>query len=473
MRKVVISIVVLLTLVLPVFAFDGFADIFDDPVEEVSLIKSEKGGFSITGSAGFSLEAFVDKVNPKDTIVDVGGGLDMDLSWRGSIVDAKASFSLRPSLENELKWVDVFTGLSIATFFEGGRVEAGLLKKEWGSGDGVHVVDILNAPDYRHGILDDPLAMKMAEPMLYTTIGWNKSSFDIFYKPMLIPMVSEEDPTGRWAMMSEDTMMDLFPPIPITVSVNAPPTTQELSKLANYQFGGRFKQILGPFDLGIIYYNGFHYQPSYYIHDIDFDYSNPPAITGSLSLDVDFTRAQLFGLEATFVTGPLTFMAEGGFWLSEDFKNEKPDKFNNRIVYLAGVGLLIPGTSVYTSVTYNGHYIMDFEEFDFNPMAPPTEISVDTLQALLSSDGKGYLNTITAALEVPLAREKVFIRLAGTYQIETQGYSLLPSVKWNISDDLVFKASGRLFGSIGEGSPSIFESWKDNSSAKLEIAYLF
>ncbi len=465
----------MLALALPIFAFDGFADIFDEPVEEVSLVKSEKGGFGITGSAGFSLEAFIDKSNPKDTMIDVGGGLDMDLSWRGSIVDAKASFSLRPSLENELNWIDVFTGLSIATFFEGGRVEAGLLKKEWGSGDGVHVVDILNAPDYRYGIFDDPLAMKMAEPMLYTTMGWNKSSFDLFYKPMLIPMVSEEDPNGRWAMMSDfKDMLGVIPfpePFMQQISMIPPetledmveinrPDTQDLSKLANYQFGGRFKQILGPFDLGVIYYNGFHYQPSYYL-DIAFP---------KVNLDVDFTRAQLFGLEATFVTGPLTFMAEGGFWLSEDFKNEDPKKFNNRIVYLAGVGLLIPGTSVYTSVTYNGHYIMDFKEY--NPEDYLT-FNVDMLQALLSSGGKGYLNTITLALEVPLAREKVFIRVAGTYQVETQGYSLLPSVKWNISDDLVFKASGRLFGSIGEGSPSIFESWKDNSSAKLEIAYLF
>ena len=184
MRKTIISAVILLTLTLPIFAFDGFADIFDAPVEEVSVSSTSKSGFSITGSAGFSLEGFIDQTNPKDSAVDIGGGLDIDLSWRGSIVDAKANFSLRPSLENELSWIDVFTGLSIATFFEGGRVEAGLLKKEWGSGDGVHVVDVINAPDYRYGIVDDPLAMKVAEPMLYTTIGWNKSSFDLFYKPI-------------------------------------------------------------------------------------------------------------------------------------------------------------------------------------------------------------------------------------------------------------------------------------------------
>ncbi|MFA7538896.1 MAG: hypothetical protein WCY52_00270 [Sphaerochaetaceae bacterium] len=470
MRKIIISAAILLTLTLPIFAFDGFADIFDAPVEEVSVSSSSKSGFAITGSAGFSLEGFIDQTNPKDSAVDIGGGLDIDLSWRGSIVDAKANFSLRPSLENELSWIDVFTGLSIATFFEGGRVEAGLLKKEWGSGDGVHVVDVINAPDYRYGIVDDPLAMKVAEPMLYTTIGWNKSSFDLFYKPMLIPMLSEEDPEGRWSMMSTDALTEQFAPLSFKIAIGNSPTTEELSQLSKYQFGARFKQTLGPFDLGVIYYNGYHYQPSYYVNNIDVDMLNPLGPSASATIDVDFTRAQLFGLEATFVTGPLTFMVEGGFWLSEDFKNEKPDKFNNRWVYLAGMGIMIPGTSVYASVTYNGHYIMDFNEFT---MGTTTDIPVDTLQALLSSDGKGYLNTITAAIEVPLAREKVNIRLAGTYQIETQGFSLLPSVKWNISDDLVFKASGRVLGSIGEGSPSIFESWKDNSSAKLEIAYLF
>lgn len=478
MRKILISAVILLTFTLPIFAFDGFADIFDDPVEVVSIVKSEKSGFGITGSAGFSLEGFLDQTDPQNSAIDIGGGLDIDLSWRGSIVDAKASFSLRPSLGNELKWIDVFKGLSIATFFEGGRVEVGLLKKEWGSGDGVHVVDVLNAPDYRNGIHDDPLAMKAAEPMLFTTIGWNKSSFDLFYKPMLIPMLSEENPEGRWAMMDLDNMLNAIPfPDPIKQAISAipsetlqeminfnPPVTEDLTVLSKYQFGGRFKQTLGPFDLGVIYYNGYYYQPSYYMHGV-FMPPNPELI-----IDVDFTRAQLFGLEATFVTGPLTFMAEGGFWLSEDFKNEKPEKFNNRWVYLAGMGIMIPGTSVYASVTYNGHYIMDFVEYDPND---PFNFDVDMVQALLSSDGKGYLNTITVALEVPLAREKVNIRLAGTYQIETKGFSLLPSVKWNISDDLMFKASGRVFGSIGEGSPSIFESWKDNSSMKLEIAYLF
>ncbi|MFA7371148.1 MAG: hypothetical protein WCY78_04395 [Sphaerochaetaceae bacterium] len=467
MRKFSILLVVLWIITLPVFAFEGFADIFDEPEIETVASPSEKRSFGITGSAGFSLEGFYDKSDPKESIIDVGGGLDIDLAWRGSIVDANASFSLRPSLENELEWIDVFTGLSVISYFEGGRIEAGLLKKEWGSADGVHVVDVLNAPDYRNGIVDDPLAMKVAEPMLYTTASWQNTTFDIFYKPMLIPMLSEENPEGRWAMMDIGALSSMLSPIPgIDITLNITehrPERSQLSKFSKSQFGGRIKQILGPFDLGLIYYNGFYYEPGFYLDNIDLDF-----LSGDLY--IDFTRAQLFGLEATFIAGPVTLMAEGGFWLSEDMKGEKPDKFNNKWVYLAGVGVLIPGTSVYASFTYNGHYIMDFKEYD---PSDPFNFEVDTLQALLSSDGKAYSNTLTAALEVPLAREKILLRLAGTYQIETNGYALLPSLKWNISDDLVFKASGRLFGSIGEGSASIFKAWNDNNSVKLEIGYLF
>lgn len=470
MRKVTILIIILFSLVLPLFAFDGFADIFDQPAEVTSIAAPDKSGFDIAGLVNFSLGSFINPSDFRSAAIEIGGGLDLDFSWRGSIVDAKASFSLQPSIENDLHWSDIFTGLSITTYFPEGRIEVGLLKKEWGSGDGVHVVDVVNAPDYRKGIVDDPLAMKVAEPMLYTTISWSNSSVELFYKPILILMASDEDPTGRWAMIPEDGFLNLVPP-PLTVELQDRqiPTLKELTTLSKYQFGGRYKQIAGPFDLGVIYYNGFHYQPSYYVNNIT--PGATPADPITLDLDVGYTRAQLFGLEATFVTGPLTFMAEGGFWLSEDARNTQVSKFNNRWVYLAGVGILIPGTSIYASATYNGHYIMDFEEFAFAPGT--TDIPVDTLQALFSSDGKGYLNTFTAAMEVPLAREKVLVRLAGTYQMETKGYSLLPSVKWHINDDLVFKTSGRVFGSFDGGSPSIFKNWKDNSSVKLELAYLF
>jgi hypothetical protein len=57
--------------------------------------------------------------------------------------------------------------------------------------------------------------------------------------------------------------------------------------------------------------------------------------------------------------------------------------------------------------------------------------------------------------------------------VETQGYAVLPSVTWSIADDLVFKASGRLFGAVGNGSSSLFKTWAANDTLTVGISYLF
>ena len=103
---------------------------------------------------------------------------------------------------------------------------------------------------------------------------------------------------------------------------------------------------------------------------------------------------------------------------------------------------------------------------------PAAITDVDIIQANSSSDGKAMMNTFTAALEFPMAREKVSIRLAGTYQLETAGYAFIPSVTWKITDDFKFNATGRIFGSL-ENKESIFKMWDGNDALKLSISYVF
>ena len=446
-KKLLLLIGIILLILSPLAAFDGFSEFFDEPVEVAVGTESTTGTMNIDGSVGFSIEAIRGEDDPFKGQVNVGGGLNIDLSWRGSIVDARTSFALHPS-NAEFAWYDVFTGLSLTAFYSNGFVEAGLLKKEWGSGDGVHVVDVLNAPDYRNGIVDDTMAMKMAEAMVGTTTTWGDTTLDIFYKPMLVPMMTAQEPS-KWS---------LSPLIQPTTTINGA-DYEDLAVLTNSQFATRFKTIVGPADLGLIYYNGFNYQPVQ--TNVVFDTSPPPKIT---SMTLDFTRAQLFGAEATVVAGPFTLMFEGGFWLSEDFDGTDPTKYNNKWVYLGGIGYLFSDIGAYASITYNGQYIVGFSE---------SSGDADFVQAQQSSNGKPYMNTVTAAVEMPLARERVTIRLGGTYQFETGGYALLPSVNWQVTDDFVFNASGRIFGAAGPAAPSIFKTWENNDSLKLSLSYLF
>ncbi|WP_422479683.1 hypothetical protein [Pleomorphochaeta sp. DL1XJH-081] len=449
-KRTIVVLSIILIAVSPIMAFDGFTDIFgEEPVVESAIETTNP--LTIAGTVGFSIEAFRGDDEPFKGETTIGGGLDLDLSWNGSIVDARTTLALHPAPDASMEWIDIFTGLSLTAFYDGGYVEAGLLKKEWGSADGVHVVDVLNAPDYRNGIVDDTNAMKMAEPMVSTTRTWGDTSLEVVYKPMLIPMVAADEPDDRWFMMSEaqyNALKTLFGGVNPEI---IQPSPEELGKLTNWQIGGRLKSIVGPADLGLIYYNGFLYQPSYRI-------VAPPEI------ELEFTRAQLFGAEATMVAGPFTFMVEGGFWLSEDHDGTDPYTYNSKAVYLGGIGFMIPGLGAYTSVTYHGHYVLDFQEVPGD---------ADFSQASQSSNGKPYMNTITAALELPLAREKVTVRLAGTYQLETGGYAVLPSVTWNVTDDFIFNATGRLFGALGPSADSLFATWAKNDALKLGISYVF
>jgi hypothetical protein len=438
-KKIVIFFIsMMLFIATPISAFDGFSDIFEEPEAPVVA----QSAINVDGKVSFSIEAIAGENDPLEGRVNIGGGLDIDLSWRGSMVDARTSFTLNPSAQTEFAWYDVFTGLSLTAFYENGFVEAGLLKKEWGSGDGVHVVDVLNAPDYRKGIVDDTLAMKVAEPMVTTTTTWTNTKFEFVYKPMLVPMMAAQE--GDWALATSIPYDDAF----------TAPSYEELAHLKNGQIATRVKRTIGPADIGLIYFNGFIAQPGYILSGT---YPN-----FKIS-DLIFTRYNLFGGEATIIAGPVTFMLEGGFWLSEDHEGTDPTKYNNKVVYLGGIGYLFPDTGAYTSLTYNGQYILDFP-------APGTD--VDYLQAQQSSDGKAYMNTITAALELPLSREQVTVRLAGTYQIETTGFAFLPSITWRVTDDFVVTAAGRIFGAA-ENKDSIFNTWKSNDSLKMSISYLF
>lgn len=439
MKRSIIFAMLLALAAAPLSALDGFSDIFG--VDGTFEAQTVPDPFDLLSNTSFSVEAFRDADDPWKSDLEAIAALDIDLSWHGDRVDARASLTLASPADSTVQWTDMLTGLSITAYFSKGRIEAGLLKKEWGSGDGVHVVDVLNSPDYRTGIVDDLNAMKNPEPMVIATAVRGNTILEGVYKPLLTPMSIASE--GRWSLLPE--AFAGYDDI-----VHSPST----STLAYSQFGARFKTVAGPADFGVIYFNGYYDRMGY-----DITFTDSSAIS---SIDIVYTRAQLFGAEATLVAGPFTCMLEGGYWLSEDSAGTDPSRYNSKWVYLAGLGTNIPGTSAYVSITWNGHYLEEFSTG--NPL------DVDCMQAYA---GKAYANTFTSAVEIPLARERVTVRMAGTYQMETKGFAALPSVRWAVSDAVEFTASARVFGTFEGGSDSIFKTWADNDSFKAELSCRF
>jgi hypothetical protein len=415
-------------------AFSAFDDIFSDSSQTKDISLQE---LSLTGSLDSSLEAFLDG----ETLASENSG-SLNLSWDTPYVAASLSFEFSVPIQDEER----ITSLSIATFVKGFRIEAGLLTKEWGSGDGVHVIDVPNALDYRRGITDDFQSQKIAEPMVSISKSWGNTVLEILYKPNFTPMKTSRE--GRWSLLPDNF-------------ANADLTFVETTSLSYSQVGSRLKTVLGPMDLGILYFNGFYSQPGY--KNLVFDFSDPSQILVT-SAEVIYTRCQLFGVEGTLVLGPITFLFEGGYYLSEDTQGTDPTLYNSKWVYEAGLGMFPFTGNTYLSLTYNGHVIEHFDKVDI------LASDVDAYQAFA---GKAYGNTLTAALEIPFARERGTLRLAGTFQIETKGYAFLPSLRWDFNDRLNLTAKGRMFGNAWGEEENIFKTWKDNDSLTLILSFLF
>ena len=244
--------------------------------------------------------------------------------------------------------------------------------------------------------------------------------------------------------------------------ITADTTFADTHTLAYSQFAARARTQLASVDLGLIYYNGYYSQPSYTIamgpHPLDPTQYIPTGIES-----IHYTKAQLFGLEAATTFGPLTLLFEGGFWLSEDTSGTTASLYNSKIVYQGGLEFMLPGTSIFTSLQWNGHYVMDFDGLQFP--------DVDVLQAY---DGKAHANMVVAAMEIPLLRERVQVRLAGMYQLESRGYLLLPGITWNLDDTLKIEISAKIFGAIGSDAPqSIYKRWSANDTLEVGLTYQF
>ena len=429
MKRVLLFLLTISLLMSNLFAFAGFDDIFaPDPIEE----ETKRMSFSVSGSVGASVGIYFDDQVFSEQL------LKINLLVDSPSFKSEAALSFNPQ-EGNLK----ANSLSITSFFDWGFIKAGLLKEEWGSGDGVHVVDVLNAFDYSKGLSDDIFSMKRAEFMVTSTIYKDQSSLQLYLKPTYKPGLASMDTNDRWSLLPS-----ALPPISAFIE----PQTDSLEYV---QFGARGRTSIGGFDLGLLYYKGHMAQPGFE--------PAPPTFT---TMNFVYTPYQLFGAEATYVLGQFTFMAEGGYMLSKDTDGTDPTLYNSKWVYLGGVSYLEPTSQLYVALMYNGHYIQNFDQVEINA-TPPAGFDVDMAQ---SFDNKAYGNTLTLAMEIPLFRERVKVRMGATYQIETEGYALLPSIDWQISDDLKLECKAVVYGGSKD---SLFKTWDDNDYLTIGITHYF
>ena len=436
-RKVIIYWLIVLAAQLA-WAGDGFDDFFS---EDESSAEQVAYAVAVGGEIGLGLTYYFD--DGWGSMVSASPSSVLKIEATTDALEGAAVFSLEADgsgLPDAM--TDVLDELYLKAFFPFGYLEAGLLKVEWGKGDGTHVIDPLNPLDQSEGIKTDILDLKRAEVMAMISFYLGENGLlELVYKPFFHPIQFATE--GRWTIGAPDII---------------PPST---NTLGHSQAAARITGSAGFFDLGALYYYGFMSEPGYKF-TTDFEGTDPldPAHY-TTTIDMVFTRAQIFGLEGVVAAGPFTIRTELGYWLTEDTAGSQPELYNDRFVYLSGIDLSIPGTSIFLSLQITGAYVLDYLDL--------AETDVDRMG---SYNNTPHSTMIIGALDAPFARDSMKLRLGGLYAIQGEGYLLLPEYRWNIKDDLELRISGQIFGGKDTGK-SPYQSWDGNDNASVTITYMF
>lgn len=405
--------------------------------------------FSLLLPALYSFDLFLEEQPSRITTftVKAGGGLYRDEQF---LTDSKLSFAAEQNgqryrsvaqlsydvLENRLEADE----LSISLFAGNLTIKGGLFTHPWGSASTSHVVDVLSSRDLRDGFVDDLEAMKRPSAMLLASSYFKNSSLDLAFKPGFSPsyLVTE----GRYSLVP-------------TAFGSATITEQDTINLGSWEAGGRYRTSLGNLDMGLLYFNGHHSDPGFTITAFD------PVTFAPTSLNLTYTRYQLFGMEGSLLFDPFTLALEGGFFLSEDKDGTDSSLYNSRFAYLAELSYTHPASSAFLALAYQGRYILDYSS------ANPVDVDY-----LASFDGKAYENTLLMVVEYPFMQQRLTARAALTYNIESEGYAVLTSLSYALEDNLSVFLKGTVYGAAGTKS-SLYKSWDDNDSLQVGMKAWF
>ena len=324
-------------------------------------------------------------------------------------------------------------------------LEIGLLRRVWGKGDELHVVDVLNSTDYSdlgsRGYLDSRIAV----PMVVLEAAFRRQGLlEVAYVPVLVADRIPAD--GRWAPAEYANLLALTA---AGVALIGPP---ERTTLDSVQVGARLTDTFGPMDLGLVYYYGYLKQPS-----VDRTAFMPiPVPSGTIALDYD--RVHVAGVEAAAVAGPLNLRGETAFYATTDTEGNDPAVSNSSVRYLAGFDIDIPISNLNLNAQVLGSVVLSSDGIDGNG---PVDFEYD-------DDGDYTSHLIAAGLRDTYAGERFTVELGGAWYVETGDFVIRPALTVGFGDVLTMRIGGTLF----EGDAETFlGQYDENDFLEIELVY--
>jgi hypothetical protein len=411
---------------------------------------------SVGGEVELELRAFPDFDDLDafaDSPVTAVPRVSTEFTFEGSAstVVADLEYSTRLPMDSFEELIDE---AYIQLFYDNLDLQAGYLKTTWGTGDGVHVVDVLNPVDFTDFINPEYAERKLAEKMVKLNVYTGPNGLlELAY----LPVLSQDRYAleGRWKPYRITALEErLSAQLPANVAesiaadAEAAPTPQTL---ADGQYALRYSTSLRGIDIGGIYYFGFVREPV-----IDIPRSDPTAYS------IHFDRLNLFGLEFSTVLAGFNLRAEAAYNLTEDVEGDDPLVHNNSIAYMAGFDRDLPVSNINVNIQGRGEYLLANDKVSDNGGA---DVDYDP-----GENEHYWTNTLIATVEDSYRNQTIKPSVDFFLTAETQDFVARPGVEFVLADD----ATVNVRGSIFEGDEDTeFGQFDENDHLEVRFEYAF
>lgn len=471
---------------------------------------------SLGGRLEFTGRGTADHDNPEETPIDLGVGARLDLSYTADRSEFFTRLDFAQEIDTTLdlsEFAENSIDESYASFFyDRFTFHAGYMKTVWGTGDEIHVVDLLNSDDYTDFINPDYLDRRSATGMFKLDVPVGAIQIELAYLPILNPDTVPE--SGLWAPVEIAALENLYAGY-VTGLVSLAYEDDELAtasdrdrvmqyedveQLEDAQVGVRLTTTAGRFDLGIIYYWGFVKTPVPRIRLADETLAaafvaNPagsvyPGPSADGEIELDYPRLHAFGLESAAVFGPFNTRAELAYYLTEDIEGDDPEVPNNSINYLAGFDVDLPLSSLNLNVQAIGAVILSSDKIDDAGQvanATPeiaellTLLGYDELDLLIVDPGARYNyeynedgiytdHIVSVSLSDSYRNERIRPEVAVGFGVEYQDWRIRPAIEWDLLDDATAEVGYTIYAGDEKGRFGYFD---ENDFIEARFRYSF
>lgn len=386
--------------------------------------------------------------------VDSPVSVSLGVEWKGENSEVRVSTEI-----DHRETIPELEEAYFRLFYERFDLQVGLMKTVWGTGDQVHVVDVLNSNDYSDFINPDYLERRIALPMVKLDLPFagGRPGGAGRVEIALLPTFEPDDVPldGRWVPREMVGLTEL-----VAADSDYSLEYNSTDDLDHLQAGFRISLPLGPMDLAATVFNGFEKTPSPWINQIE----------GSVVMD--YERLWVFGVDSAFVLGPLNTRAEAAWILTKDIAGDDPTVPNNAVDYLVGFDYDLPVSSLNFNVQAVGRYLLSADVIDESPSNLVLVMATPGMEYNYQYAPNGiYSDTIvSAALTDRLRNERVLPEVSAASSLQYGDFRVKPSVEFVLRDDARLEVEGVVYLGDEEGPFGRYDG-NDYVQVRFEVSF--